>query len=138
MIKKKRRYSLSVSRQQFLGNVVATAGSIAYSRVGTASQVFNKSALPRPENSSIQPIIVATMSGRSFEHMLGWPPAAEGKHAGLAFAEDNDMTHPTYAFAPEFQACCDTGPGHDCSDYATLLLLAQRSGFTIPRYLQIS
>lgn len=119
MSKKKSKHSLSVSRRQFLGGVVATAGSIAYSKVGTASQVFNKSTLPRPENSGIQHIIVVTMSGRSFDHMLGWLPAADGKQAGLAFADDNGVMHPTYALAPEFQACGETEPGHDCSDYAT-------------------
>jgi phospholipase C len=34
--------------------------------------------LPAPEASKIEPVIVAMMENRSFDHVLGWLPGANG------------------------------------------------------------
>jgi len=53
------------------------------------------------------------MENRSFDHFLGWLPGADGKQAGLSYADVNGASHPTHALAPDFQGCRSHDPRHD-------------------------
>ena len=39
--------------------------------------------LPRPGRSGIEHVVVVMMENRSFDHLLGWLPGADGRQAGL-------------------------------------------------------
>jgi phospholipase C len=51
------------------------------------------------------------MENRSFDHFLGWLPGADGRQAGLSFADQAGVEHSTYRLA-EFQGCGHADPDH--------------------------
>jgi phospholipase C len=60
----------------------------------------------------IQHIVLVMMENRSFDHLLGWHPTADGKQAGLTYTEDAGNTLSTYALAPEYMGCDHPDPDH--------------------------
>jgi len=52
------------------------------------------------------------MENRSFDHFLGWLPGADGKQAGLTYADKRGIAHPTHTLAPDFQGCTYHDPEH--------------------------
>jgi phospholipase C len=126
---KKDESSFDPSRRRLLAGVAAagTVG-IAAQAIGTTSAAagtektanasstprFVKSAsgLPPPKACGIDHIVVVMMENRSFDHMLGWVPGANGKQAGLSFPDANGVMQPTHNLAPNFQNCDDADPDH--------------------------
>ena len=68
--------------------------------------------LPNPQRSGIRHIVVVTMENRSFDHMLGWLPGADGKQAGLVYTDRDGVAHATYPLAPDYQGCPYSDPDH--------------------------
>ncbi|WP_198348183.1 alkaline phosphatase family protein [Plantactinospora sp. KBS50] len=68
-------------------------------------------ALPSPAASGIEHIVVVCMENRSFDHLLGWLPAADGKQAGLSFADQSGTVHPTHHLTTT-QGCAWSDPNH--------------------------
>jgi phospholipase C len=68
--------------------------------------------LPDPASSGIEHVVVVTMENRSFDHLLGWLPNAEGKQAGLSFNDKNDAAHPTHSLSGDFTGCPHADPDH--------------------------
>jgi phospholipase C len=94
-----------VSRSQFL---IGSVGALASMRfAGRAA-----AALPRPSRAGIDHIVVLTMENRSFDHLLGWLPGADGKQAGLSYRDRNGAAHSTHRLAPDFQGCGHPDPEH--------------------------
>lgn len=89
--------------------------NLVSSLVGTAAVVVSASAakLPSPEQSGIEHIVVVMMENRSFDHLLGWVPGANGKQSGLAYKDTNGVAHSTHPLAPDFQGCGHPDPDHD-------------------------
>jgi phospholipase C len=52
------------------------------------------------------------MENRSFDHFLGWLPTADGKQAGLSYADQGGAIHPTYHLAGDFTGCGHVQPDH--------------------------
>ena len=46
-------------------------------------QAATTSALPAPGKSGIKHVVLVMMENRSFDHIMGWLPNANGKQAGL-------------------------------------------------------
>ncbi len=65
--------------------------------------------------SAIRHIVVLTMENRSFDHLLGWVPGADGTQAGLNYPDSSGSLHPTHALAPDFQGCSFGDPDHSYS-----------------------
>jgi phospholipase C len=65
-----------------------------------------------PADSGIEHIVVVMMENRSFDHMLGWVPRADGEQAGLQFADETGALFSTHALAPDFQGCGHADPDH--------------------------
>src|SRR3546814_20962683 len=62
-----------------------------------------------PADSGLEHIVVVTMENRSFDHMLGWVPGANGRPAGLRFpARDGVMqaTQRQIGAAPGVEIVC--------------------------------
>ena len=69
-------------------------------------------ALPTPERSGLDHVVVVMMENRSFDHLLGWLPGADGKQAGLTYLDAAGVGHPTFPLAPDFQGCAHADPDH--------------------------
>lgn len=96
-----------IHRRDFLRSVAAAGLSgiaVSDSRAQTA--------LPSPQQSGIEHIVVVTMENRSFDHFLGWLPGAEGRQAGLNYVDANGVSHPTYSLAPDYTGCPHPDPDH--------------------------
>lgn len=67
--------------------------------------------LPVPDESGIEHVVVVMMENRSFDHMLGWMPRADGKQAGLAYLDKNGRSVATHHLT-DFQGCAWHDPDH--------------------------
>ncbi len=67
---------------------------------------------PDPKTSGIEHVVVLMMENRSFDHLLGWTPGANGRQAGLAYRDRAGVAHATYPLAPDFQGCRYADPDH--------------------------
>ena len=47
----------------------------------------------RAAASQIEHIVVVMMENRSFDHLLGWLPNADGKQSGLSYTDVNGASH---------------------------------------------
>jgi phospholipase C len=70
------------------------------------------SQLVRGANNPIKHIIFVMSENRSFDHMLGWFPNADGKQKGLSYLDSNGVSHPTYHLAPDWTGCGHPDPDH--------------------------
>jgi phospholipase C len=98
------------TRRQFIYSSAAALGSLAAGQ--PRLWAAGKSGLPRPDKSGIKHIVVAMMENRSFDHLLGWLPGADGRQAGLVYTDSQGTAHETYPLAPDFQGCGHPDPDH--------------------------
>lgn len=64
-----------------------------------------------PESSGLEHVIIVTMENRSFDHLLGWLPGADGKQAGLTYFDSAGTPHATYHLTDP-QGCGHSDPNH--------------------------
>src|SRR5688572_31446892 len=94
-------------RQMLLGSATGLA-TLGLGRFG-----FAKSrSLPKPDKSGIKHIIVVMVENRSFDHLLGWLPGADGMQAGLQYEDAAGTLFDTHHLAPDFQGCRLSDPDH--------------------------
>jgi phospholipase C len=65
--------------------------------------------------SQIQHVVVAMMENRSFDHLFGWLPNANGRQAGLSYLDNDGNSHATFPLAPDFTGCDYDDPDHSYS-----------------------
>jgi phospholipase C len=65
-----------------------------------------------PAQSGIEHVVLVMMENRSFDHLLGWTPGADGRQAGLTYPDRNGVPQSTHALAPDFQGCAHPDPDH--------------------------
>ena len=58
------------------------------------------------------------MENRSYDHLLGWLPGANGKQTGLSYADAAGASHPTWHIAPDWQGWSYSDPKHDWQSVA--------------------
>jgi len=104
-----------LNRRSFLQQSAAlAAGLTAPSAFGAISAAKTaKSPLPQPNKSGIEHIVLVMMENRSFDHIMGWLPGAEGKQAGLTYTDETGTAYSTYPLAPDYQGCDHPDPAHD-------------------------
>lgn len=93
------------SRAQFL---VGSAGALAV----LPAMARAATALPSPHSSGVDHVVVLTMENRSFDHLLGWLPGADGKQGGLRYRDSSGAARATHRLAPDFQGCGHPDPEH--------------------------
>jgi len=99
------------SRRQFLEQAALASGALAIG--GTSALAARRSVrLPKPGKSGIEHIVVVMMENRSFDHLLGWLPGADGRQAGLSYVDAAGVSHPTYPLFPDYQGCGHPDPDH--------------------------
>jgi phospholipase C len=97
-----------VDRRRFL--TAGAAGSVLVASRGRAARAAAR--LPAPARSGIDHVVVVMMENRSFDHLVGWLPGADGKQAGLTYADAAGVSHQTFPLAPDFQGCAYNDPDH--------------------------
>src|SRR5690349_5243700 len=106
-----------LNRRLFLrGGAAAAAAAGLGPLVGTGTGVAASAAtihsdLPAPASSGIDHIVVLCMENRSFDHILGWLPGADGRQAGLAYPDRSGALVPTFHLGT-FQGCGHPDPDH--------------------------
>ena len=104
-----------MKRRDFLRNVASATGAAA---LLPASSVFDRHAEggpnPRvdPDQSGIDHVVVVMMENRSFDHVLGWLPGADGRQSGLHYEDLSGQTYWTHTLAPDFTGCGHPDPDH--------------------------
>src|SRR5512143_2366002 len=88
------------SRRQFL---TTSAASLAGLTLGP--KFLFGARKPKPQNSGLKHVIIVMMENRSFDHLLGWLPGANGMQGGLTYYDRDGNPHQTHRLAPDFQGC---------------------------------
>ncbi len=110
-----RRQFLSGSAGLALAGLLSGCGAGGLKPAGGAATRAAETAplaLPTPTASGIEHVVVVMMENRSFDHMLGWLPGADGRQAGLTYLDSNGIAHATHHLAPDFQGCAFNDPDH--------------------------
>ncbi len=99
---------MNISRRQVLATGATVAGGLA---TGALTSGQAEAALPTPGQSGIEHIVVVCMENRSFDHLLGWLPGANGRQAGLSYPDTAGAYHPTHHLTTT-QGCQYADPDH--------------------------
>jgi phospholipase C len=101
------------SRRQFIRNAALGAGGLALAGHPLLAQAAKTTpGLPAPGNSGIDHIVVLMMENRSFDHIAGWVPGADGRQAGLTYQDTSGQSFATHRLAPDYQGCGHPDPDH--------------------------
>jgi phospholipase C len=106
------RSRFAASRRRFLRTAAVAGGSLAFAPLVPFERAFAQTALPAPDASNIEHIVVLMMENRSFDHLLGWLEGADGRQQGLRYADSAGLLHPTHRLTPDFQGCGHSDPDH--------------------------
>ena len=102
-----------LTRRQFLAGAAGLTGMLALGDpIYPLARAQSEAAMPASALSGIEHIVVVMMENRSFDHLLGWVPGADGKQAGLVYTDKSGMPHPTHPLAPDYQGCGFADPDH--------------------------
>ena len=95
-----------------LGGTPASAwGRAARALAAGHGATMAQGALPAPAQAGFDHVVVLCMENRSFDHLLGWLPGANGEQAGLSYPDTTGRLHPTYHLTT-FQGCGHADPDH--------------------------
>jgi phospholipase C len=101
-----------LSRRTFLAAAAAGGGALATRGLPLARAASPRSnKLPDPKASGLEHIVVLCMENRSFDHYLGWVRGADGRQAGLQYADDAGVVHETHHLQ-DWQGCGFADPDH--------------------------
>src|SRR4249919_545621 len=101
---------MQIDRRRFLtlgaGTAAAAALAACTSDDGSAGSNGGTSVTTRPGNRNhplgnpkdapFDHVVILMMENRSFDHLLGWLPGANGKQAGLSYPDLDGRSHPTW------------------------------------------
>ena len=96
----------TLSRREFLARVAIGTSAAA---LGCLDNGAPEPVLP--ESSGLEHVIIVTMENRSFDHLLGWLPGADGKQAGLIYTDSAGTPLATHHLT-DFQGCGFADPSH--------------------------
>jgi phospholipase C len=102
----------SPSRRDFVRQLTFGAGALTLGAKHTLARLAAAPALPAPQASGIEHVVVLMMENRSFDHYLGWVKGADGRQAGLRYFDAAGVEHRTYRLAPDYQGCGHPDPDH--------------------------
>jgi phospholipase C len=87
---------------------------------------------PKHRNSSgIDHIVVVMMENRSFDHLLGWHPTAEGEQGGMSYPDASGALVPTAPLAPDYMGCDHPDPDHSWAGSRVAYAGGAMNGFLI-------
>lgn len=103
-----------ITRRQVLSSALVTAGALALSGSAPFHAVAQIPVIPANYTGTINDlrhVVLVMMENRSFDHIMGWLPGANGQQAGLSYTDQAGMAHATYHLT-EFQGCAHPDPDH--------------------------
>ena len=107
---------MKINRRDFLRTAAGVSSGAVFGRFGwpamQAAAAPRDLSLPPPSRSGIEHVVVVMMENRSFDHLLGWLPNADGKQAGLVYQDAAGIAHETYPLAPDYTGCPHPDPDH--------------------------
>lgn len=109
---------MNKKRRDFLRGLVGISGAAAlggvtgWGSLEAWSEDDGRHSLPAPDESGIEHVVVVMMENRSFDHLLGWLPNADGEQAGLTYLDSAGNAQQTHALAPDFTGCAHPDPDH--------------------------
>jgi len=115
----------NLTRRDFL----TLASAVTVLDLDAAASAASREGLPRPGDAPFDTVVVLMMENRSFDHVLGWLPGANGRQAGLSYADTHGVVHATYPLAPEWQGCTLSDPDHSWQGTATQHANGRCDGF---------
>src|SRR5690348_2221780 len=104
-----------MDRRNFLRGLLGVSGTaLLASKSELLSQQLGSRAAGTTNSgrAAIDHVIVVMMENRSFDHLLGWLPNADGKQSGLAYFDAQGISHSTYSLAPDYTGCPHPDPTH--------------------------
>ena len=104
---------MSFDRRDFL-RVAATVSAGALASGLNRGAMSQSSSLPNPGQSGIEHVVVVMMENRSFDHLLGWLPNANGQQAGLSYPDSGGNLHATSRLS-YYVGCSHPDPDHSYS-----------------------
>jgi phospholipase C len=126
---------MTPSRRDFLLGTLGAAGAAALgaglTQTSGAAAIAGSGRpgpLPSPGASGIEHVVVVMMENRSFDHFLGWLPGANGKQAGLSYADPSGKLVPTW-HADVKNGCGFTDPDHSYDGGRTQYDNGKMNGF---------
>ena len=85
--------------------------------------------LPPPHEAPFDTVVVLMMENRSFDHVLGWLPGADGRQRGLRYSDIHGVIHETRPLAPDWQGCTLSDPDHSWQGAAIQYAEGRCDGF---------
>ena len=101
---------------KFFEVAAALAGTLAPSASQVRAQPMTRATpndlvLPDPQVSGIENVVVVMMENRSFDHLLGWLPNANGRQAGLVYLDSSGNPQSTHRL-DYYVGCTHPDPDH--------------------------
>jgi phospholipase C len=90
---------------------IAGAGTMSSAVSGCATAPGTVAPRGHFGEAGIDHVVVVMMENRSFDHLCGWLPGADGRQAGLEFVDSNGTSHETHHLT-EFSSCEFADPDH--------------------------
>jgi phospholipase C len=81
---------------------------------------------------AVEHVVLVMMENRSFDHLFGWLPNADGKQAGLHFPNKAGGYNATHELAPDFTGCAYPDPDHSYSGARVEVNRGKMNGFLQP------
>jgi phospholipase C len=104
-------------RELFVGAAaVGALGLAGCSSDGTsksAPSTTSPSAHPAGKDAPFDTVVVLMMENRSFDHLLGWLPGANGEQAGRTYRDATGAVSQSWAIGEDAQGCNYADPKHD-------------------------
>jgi len=96
----------------------ATTSSTAGAPGSSAAAGTTAPTLPDPAKAPFDTVVVLMMENRSFDHLLGWLPGANGKQTGLSYADQTGAAQASWPLGTDGQGCAYRDPAHDWESIA--------------------
>lgn len=123
---------MSMDRRRFLGGLCAGYVAAGWDHSRAFAQPALSTSLPAPAESGIDHIVIVTMENRSFDHLLGWLPNANGiPAAGLSYPDAHGVQHPIHSLAPDYTGCGHSDPDHSYAGGRTCYANGAMNGFLL-------
>jgi phospholipase C len=76
-------------------------------------------------------VVVVMLENRSFDHLLGWLPGADGRQGGLSYPDRAGRQHPTHDLGRNFTGCGSADPDHSWAGGQTQLAGGRNDGWLL-------
>ena len=124
-----------IDRRDFLRAGAGAAALVGLAACSTRGASQSRSDEPRalidPHDAPFDHVVVLTLTGRSFDHLLGWMPSADGRQHGLAYRDVDGELHDTWDLGVDVEQCGATALPHQWTDAAVHLGDDDNTGFLL-------